>query len=227
MDLCAGTGCISLALFSRLNCQFPSLKIKAVDLNTHAQALALKTVQLNQRLNRLPHSISNHFKYVIGDILDPDWMTDFSHNVGPVDVVISNPPYISIPAFRRDTSRSARIFEPVEALVPNGRDLRYKRSDDEATGDVFYPHILRFATQQQAKIVVMEVADMEQAQRVLEIARREETWTLRQIWCDEIDVYGNGETETNGDRDVTLIGKGNGRAVVLARDWGVSVIKGR
>ncbi|KXT05964.1 hypothetical protein AC578_324 [Pseudocercospora eumusae] len=116
------------------------------------------------------------------------------------DILISNPPYISAKSFKSTTSRSVRIFEPKLALVPDSLD---------GTGDLFYPHLLRIAFQVNAKIVLFEVADLDQAKRVAEMAMKD--WENVEIWRDD-PTDGTGTMEING-RSIAVRGSGHGRSV--------------
>ena len=228
LDLCAGTGCIGLSLYAALHRQIPDVRVRAIDFNPQARNLAWKTVKLNQHLGRLSPSLSeSQFDYVLADLLNNEEIAAVVQSDATFNIVVSNPPYISIPAFSRDTSRSARIFEPSNALVPPDS----VGITGERTGDLFYDHILRLSWRARPQIVCMEVADLEQALRVMRAVKDMEAidgslWEAKQIWRDEIDVQGNEcSTEWNADVNAAIIGEGSGRAVVLARSWGVDVIK--
>ncbi|TKA77050.1 ATP synthase subunit beta, mitochondrial [Friedmanniomyces simplex] len=97
------------------------------------------------------------------------------------DVLISNPPYVSTKAFRTTTARSVRHFEPRLALVP---DIS-QSIGPEHDGDAFYPPILAIADQLEAKIMLLEVADMEQALRVAAMAAKGRCWDGVEIWKDD------------------------------------------
>ncbi|KXT17333.1 hypothetical protein AC579_3868 [Pseudocercospora musae] len=119
------------------------------------------------------------------------------------DILISNPPYISAKSFKSTTSRSVRIFEPRLALVPDSFD---------GTGDLFYPHLLRIASQVNAKILLFEVADLDQAKRVAEMAMKD--WRNVELWRDDPTAKpdGTGTIEING-RWIAVRGSGHGRSV--------------
>ena len=104
------------------------------------------------------------------------------------DLVISNPPYISPVDFARETQRSVRNFEPKLALVPPRQvhsTVALPLTENE--GDVFYPRILQIARACRAKMVLMEVDGMEQAQRVTAMAGKLQLWDELQIWRDGLD----------------------------------------
>ncbi|KAI4142497.1 MAG: hypothetical protein LQ340_007324 [Diploschistes diacapsis] len=162
-------------------------------------------------------------------------------------VVVANPPYISDRGFGRDTARSARCWEPRAALVPDpsgsvsGPEAEAgKESVGEESGDVLYGDILGLAIRRFARIVVMEVADGDQAVRVLRIARaaaerrgKSGWWERAQIWHDNLDAWRAAEEDELGKVEelrnalgieVERIGTGTARAVVLAREWGTTVL---
>ena len=108
-DLCTGSGCIAIALAKR----FPQVEVKAIDVSPEAIALA--------RENALAHGVEVEF--VVDDLLCPqsEVLTE------PVDVVVSNPPYV------RESERAAMEsnvldHEPSLALfVPDDDPLRFYR----------------------------------------------------------------------------------------------------
>lgn len=78
-----------------------------------------------------------------------------------VDILISNPPYISPTAYSNGTTdHSVRRYEPKLALVPPPTDSSIPR------GDEFYAKILEVAKHTEASIVIFEVGDPAQALRV-------------------------------------------------------------
>jgi hypothetical protein len=183
---------------------------------------------------------------------------------GNWDILISNPPYISPSAFNHTTTRSVKKYEPRLALVPppiqspttaslhpkslttqhfNPHSLNPDQDQDQ--GDLFYPHLLTIATTISAKVILFEVADLEQAKRVAEMARRQGSWDGVEIWRDDPVGYsdedgnrrddgedfgeGDGEgerelmmmkTETETESGIKLLGRGNGRTVVAYREEG-------
>lgn len=119
------------------------------------------------------------------------------------DILISNPPYISPKSFNSTTSRSVRKFEPRLALVPDPPD---------ETGDLFYPHLFRIASQVNAKMVLFEVADLHQAKRVAEMAMKD--WPHVEIWRDDPAAKPD-ETDTIvvDGKSIAIRGRGHGRSV--------------
>ncbi len=76
-----------------------------------------------------------------------------------------------------------------------------------------------------AKMLVMEVADMKQAERVVALMQHGYGWDGVEIWRDWLDERDQssveGEIQEVGGRDVRVCGEGNGRAVVCYRgcEW--------
>lgn len=93
------------------------------------------------------------------------------------------------------------------------------RMMDDEEGDVFYPSILRIALEAKAKMVVMEVGDMAQAERVAEMLLTRQGWKRCEIWKDTI-TKGSGELEMKelAGQKVAVKGEGNGRVVFAWRD---------
>lgn len=232
LDICTGTGCIPL-LFSH---DFPyeelgveGLEVVGIDISKKALSLA----SYNQR--RLVHELESTMtdrtgkepvdeakvstikgiRFLRADVLDnfvpgstANLSTLLQHNGKHMwDIVISNPPYISPRSFITTTSRSVRNFEPKLALVP----LDTLDSNDEEQGDLFYPRLLDIAEKVDAKIVLLEVADLSQAIRVAKMARQRLRWSGMEIWRDRPDLHSSNR-DLVLDR-VPVIGQGNGRAV--------------
>lgn len=236
LDLCTGTGCIPLLLLSLLS---PTLEttVTGVDISPTALALA----RLNTTHNSPPLTAA-HARFTSGDVLasgstlldemqrarrdDEGWYGDEKF-----DVVTANPPYISRLGFNRDTERSVRNFEPRLALVPAGDGGEEGRPED-----IFYGKIVERAEGVGARILVMEVAGTEQAERVARIARGR-GWGKVEIWRDFPDgvVGDRGEGRIGGDEGIggrgvigvegelegiMLRGVGEGRSVVCWRAVG-------
>lgn len=101
LDLCAGSGCIGIALAHCL----PHARITAVE----QSADALRYLQENAALNRTPLHI------VKGDVLDPT----LAESIRGVDVIVSNPPYLTeadLVALQKEVQ-----FEP-RAALDGGQD---------------------------------------------------------------------------------------------------------
>lgn len=124
---------------------------------------------------------------------------------------MSNPPYISSFGFNRDTSRSVRNWEPKLALVPP--TMAKEDLNGVHPADVFYPRILEAS--KGAKVVVMEVADLEQAKRVARLAIGK--WKIVEIWRDWPTFDAEEGEELSiliEDQMVAVKGTGHGRSVV-------------
>ena len=133
------------------------------------------------------------------------------------DLVISNPPYISPRGFNRDTSRSVRSYEPRTALVPphdiDVPDELDVAEKDFSIGDAFYPTLLDIAEWTNGQILVAEVADMEQARRVVTRAVTRNHWNKLEIWRDWPDCRMVSDCVISGTT-IKVIGEGNGRSVL-------------
>jgi hypothetical protein len=130
------------------------------------------------------------------------------------DILISNPPYISPAAYWKTTSRSVRHFEPKRALVPPNK----RGVPAEAQGDMFYPRILTIAQKLEVKVVLLEVADLDQALRVGRFAGDMGAFGGVEIWRDAPDLPPTTEGECIDGFNV--IGQGNARSVVCWRGRG-------
>lgn len=96
--------------------------------------------------------------------------------------------------------------------------------EDARQADGFYPAILDIADRVNAKVLWMEVADLAQALRVIEVAARRMSgtnWDRVEIWRDEPDITASDECRSESKeidgRTVPVVGRGNGRAVVCWR----------
>ncbi|KAL9064011.1 MAG: hypothetical protein Q9161_009144 [Pseudevernia consocians] len=219
LDLCTGTGCVPLHLHSLLALHLPSLHLHGIDISPSATALATKNLIHNLNNHALQQTARAQISFTQADIFAPksqQWRR--SH----WDVVISNPPYISPSAFNTTTSRSVRNYEPKSALVPSPTHaLDQNRGAEETAGDTFYPRLLDLAEQVGAQVLLVEVADMEQAVRVarMVLAESKGVWAGCEIWRDWPAAGGEGEeevVEVDGGK-VRIKGEGNGRAVLAWR----------
>jgi release factor glutamine methyltransferase len=77
VDVGTGSGCIAVALAKHA----PHASIIAIDTSPHALRLA--------RLNAERHAVADRITFLSGDLLEP--------LVEPVDLIVSNPPYVSQP----------------------------------------------------------------------------------------------------------------------------------
>ncbi len=104
-----GTGCGVLAV--TLACEDPALSIVASDISAPALEVA--------RANARRHGVHSRIKFRRGSLLEP-----FSPE--SLDVLVSNPPYVSQAAYRR-LDPEVRVWEPASALVAGRDGLFYLR----------------------------------------------------------------------------------------------------
>jgi release factor glutamine methyltransferase len=97
-DVGTGSGCLAIVLAR----EFLDARVLAIDISAAALAVAAK--------NAARHQVGRRVTFIRGDMLDPV--------LGPVDVIISNPPYV--PAAVELSQDSVR-FEPAVALY-SGQD---------------------------------------------------------------------------------------------------------
>jgi methylase of polypeptide subunit release factors len=296
LDVCSGSGCISLLLHYLLSKseRFPKLQIKGVDISEDAVALANENLRRNVENRHLPisaslmdehprKSIKNSFHRISAansydnlrsyladqdeglqisslsghksmarvkknkrksaaearsspepevQFLVHDIFTGRPRRLRDFDVIISNPPYISQEAFKTDTSRSVKNWEPKLALVPStnqnekfAKYLKVAASWDrsDAVSDVFYLQLLRYHDWLRSKVLLMEIGDAEQAVRVVKIAQRNKCtakinrFEIWRDWPDQDPQPGEEQTLEIGGHPVPIKGAGKMRAVLLFR----------
>jgi len=240
LDLCTGTGCIPLLFHHQFYTKFPAadvrLQLVGVDISRTALAVAQENLGIQIKAQRgeygsgsLRQIALEGVRLVEGNVLDhhndsPTKTTDSllatlkecSEDQTPprYDILISNPPYISSKAFRTTTSRSVRNFEPTLALVPP----THLSKDPTTDGDVFYPSLQKLAKRVEAKALLFEVSDMQQAMRVALMCIHEDCWDGIEIWCDDpSDCTSTTPQVTLRDKLVKVRGAGNGRSVFAYR----------
>ncbi|KAI5210584.1 S-adenosyl-L-methionine-dependent methyltransferase [Aureobasidium subglaciale] len=238
LDLCTGTGCIPLLAsyeLMRKHGRKSRLQVVGVDISSRALSLADRNLQRLCQIGELdfqPPRTSLHFlqaDVLAGDGHKGDTMplmsalrhyentSNHSDRKSQWDILISNPPYISPQAFKDTTTRSVKRYEPKLALVPNSLDAKLPPAIDP--GDVFYPRLLDIAKQTEAKVVLFEVADFEQASRVAFMAQEQDIWAGIEIWRDDPahhDLSASSE-HTTIPTGVKVLGTGNGRSVLAYR----------
>jgi HemK-like putative methylase len=258
LDLCTGTGCIPLLAhheFTNKHNRKPrDLEIVGVDISPSAINLANKNLQ--RLIDEGILSSESNLQFLQADILaskdnkagdgvmslDVVLQRYTSTSAVPEksdwDILISNPPYISPAAFAHTTTRSVKRFEPRLALVPSSSTPLL----DSDHGDLFYPRLLSFAAKLSSKVVLFEVADLAQAERVAEMARKQGIWDGIEIWRDDPEGSGSsgndyqkcfdgmeeemvGTGEMVMDRSVKVLGAGNGRSVVAYRGEGIGWLR--
>ncbi|KAH7411715.1 S-adenosyl-L-methionine-dependent methyltransferase [Phaeosphaeria sp. MPI-PUGE-AT-0046c] len=227
LDLCTGTGCIPLLFQHELSSRRPDIRLSTLGVDVSGKALNLAALN-RQRLSNATHNQSAaQLELVKADILldpfaDRDYGTPPLKNVLNYrklpnfwDILISNPPYISPLSYWKTTTRSVRTFEPKLALVPPQRTGQ----DDIKQGDLFYPRLLEIARDVEAKIVLLEVADLAQATRVAQHAQELDIFDGVEIWRDDPAASVDASI---GDSGIKIIGKGNARSVFCWRQNGSS-----
>ena len=123
LDLCSGSGCISLLLYALLRSSYP-LKVKGVDISPSAIDLARTNLSYTILSSQIPPTAREDITFGQADILDPSFLqtllTEDTGRKAPEkwDILVSNPPYISPSGFAHSTARSVRNYEPRIALVP-------------------------------------------------------------------------------------------------------------
>lgn len=229
LDLCTGTGCIPLLLHHELH-KDPELspnvgQIVGADISLRALQLASenKVVQLNEFSGQAESAALESLRnmhFVQADVLaDPEEplgiltkLREIGHMTPTYDVLVSNPPYISSSAFRTTTAASVRRYEPKLALVPPQSSKEIHAQD----GDLFYPVLYNIASRLNTKVVLFEVADMEQACRVATMAN--EHWGTVEIWRDDPGATTCETEYAEAPCDlrprIRVRGAGNGRSVV-------------
>jgi methylase of polypeptide subunit release factors len=238
LDLCTGSGCIPLLLNHELFTQSsvtPKVgQIIGVDISSQALELAEenKAIQLHDQESRSRADSAEletlrNMRFVQADILADQEssssviskLRDIDQPVPEYEILISNPPYISSAAFRITTAASVRRYEPKLALVPPHARKVHAIQD----GDAFYPELYRIAHQVRSKVVLFEVADMEQARRVAAMAN--EHWHTVEIWRDDPGATDCRveHVEIGGKlrQNVRVRGNGNGRSVVAYTAEGI------
>lgn len=236
LDLCTGTGCIPLLFhheyYSGDRNSENSLELLGVDISPDALSLARENLilQIAEQAKTLGSESTrlrslHRVGFIQADVLNPEAgkanaaaegtpsLTQALKRFGQsFDILISNPPYISPKSFYRTTHRSVRNYEPKLALVPPASSAQ----GDEAIGDAFYPRLLQVAKQVGARILLLEVADMEQAQRIASLTAADGIWQGIEIWRD--DPSGPAEDLEIGSHTVHVRGSGHGRSVFAYRE---------
>ncbi|KAI1821576.1 S-adenosyl-L-methionine-dependent methyltransferase [Xylaria intraflava] len=230
LDICSGTGCIGLSLFAR-GTRYGA-RVFGLDISALAVRLARRNLLRNFRGLDLGYEAVTFRR---ADIFRDDWMAWLGDALGGnrarrVDVLVSNPPYISRRGFDVHTGRSVRNHEPKIALVPVEGSYA---SASCAPEDVFYARLLDIADALRPRVAVFEVGDMAQAVRVVEMVlaraavdRRDDDgertaarWEVVEVWRDWPDCLPSENEEDTlfvSGREVPIRGSGHGRVVFLA-----------
>ncbi|KAL9613346.1 MAG: hypothetical protein Q9167_002107 [Letrouitia subvulpina] len=208
LDLCTGTGCIALLLYYLLSKHLPSLDVLGVDISREAVSLARRNLIHNVSNGFLPATARHQVRFCAANVFE-DMVMNARFSGTNYDILISNPPYVSPVGFNHETIRSVRNWEPRNALVPETMNS----SDNEMVGDAFYLKLLNYAENFNAKVVVLEAADMAQSMRVVSMIHKSSNWEDCEIWCDW-PAQGQAEYRNLHGRNVSIRGQGQGRTVV-------------
>lgn len=226
LDLCTGTGCIPLLFHHEFAAQRKDVDLRILGIDVSDKSLGL--ARHNQRKNEMGNKARNGaMNFAKADVLaDPSGdltpgtplpvrnVLDNNNWASFWDILISNPPYISPSAYWKTTTRSVRKYEPKLALVPPPKS----KFDDTQQGDMFYPRLLKIAQEVEAKVVLLEVADLKQALRVAHLAQKLGVFDGIEIWRDDPDTSSHSVSEEGFE----VQGGGNGRSVVCWRGVGGS-----
>ncbi|KAJ3578662.1 hypothetical protein NPX13_g1904 [Xylaria arbuscula] len=300
LDLCSGTGCISLGLYARGVEDFrrrqrvierierdrekemgdkkePPVRVFGFDVEPRAVRLARRNFEHNFcREANAPSNSRCDFSASEGtiqggdvafqqaDIFTDEWMAyleeeeneemrtsrqeekegNTRHRLPRVDVLVSNPPYISQRGFEVDTARSVRNYEPKLALVPLS-PIAPPSTTPCAPEDIFYKRLLDLADTLRPRVAAFEVGDMKQAMRVVEMVLAPSTaqqqqeqeqeqhldpdvtglrrrtgarWDIVEIWRDSPDsrpLDSEEDAIVVCGKEVPVRGAGHGRVVFL------------
>ena len=110
LDLCCGSGCIGLAVASRVK----DAKVTLADKSLEALAVAKENVALNK--------LSGRVRCIQADALKPAFPF-----LGRYDMIVSNPPYITAEEMK-DLPKSVDDYEPHMALYGGEDGLDFYRS---------------------------------------------------------------------------------------------------
>jgi HemK-like putative methylase len=220
LDFCTGTGCIPLLLYYLLHSRYPELDVRGFDISDVAVSLARENLAYNVRKALLPVSALEHgVSFENADIFSDGWERFLEGKYG-VDVLVSNPPYISTKGFNHDTGRSVRNFEPKLALVPLAAASGTANEDECEPEDVFYARLFEIAETLRPKVMLFEVGDLDQALRVAQMTAKLEHGGHMdiEIWRDWPDMTPEEDEHTTAQVNGTTIpirGSGNGRSVLI------------
>ncbi len=220
LDACTGTGCIALLLYARLRqAGLPSVQAVGVDVAPAAVRLARSNAVRNGLASSSTSAASVQF--VQCDLFSDGWLADAAVQRltdglrRPLDVLVSNPPYVSVDGFAHETARSVRLFEPKLAQVPTAHRLD-SDAPAHAPEDVFYVRLLQLAGRLDARIVLCEVGGRAQAERVVALALAgQATLPSVEIWADSPDAGPSVGSARIAGHDIPIRGRGHARSVLI------------
>ncbi|KAI3396365.1 hypothetical protein diail_12255 [Diaporthe ilicicola] len=243
LDLCTGTGCIALLLYSLL-CHHAApagLHVLGVDISPHAVRLARENLARNMTRGLLsdPKPPRQSVGFARGDVFSDSLLAALESKVGAGggggagarqeqagwwDVLVCNPPYVSDWAFARLCARSVRNYEPKIAQVPT--EVYGGAAGGHRPEDVFYARLLDIAARLRPRVMLFEVGDLGQALRVAEMALRHKGLAVSgsavsaEVWRDWPDAAPEEDEEISAkvcgaSREVHIKGSGHGRSVLI------------
>ncbi|KAF2826153.1 S-adenosyl-L-methionine-dependent methyltransferase [Ophiobolus disseminans] len=224
LDLCTGTGCVPLLFRHELYTARDDVDLHILGVDVSPKALKLAHYNMQRAHRSMPRGkmrliradvVLNPFADQDGDALPLKVALNHSGLPPFWDILVSNPPYISPSNYWTTTTRSVRGYEPKLALVPPS----IASQSDTEQGDLFYPRLLEIARDVEAKIVLLEVADLDQAQRVAQRAHNLSIFDGIEIWRERPDI--NTQAPAGVD-NVSIIGEGNARSVLCWRGAGAA-----
>ena len=121
LDLCCGSGCIGLAIASRLK----DARVTLGDLSKEALSVARKNIQRNHLGGRV-------------SCVQVDAMEEPPAFLGKFDMIVSNPPYVTAGEME-ELPPSVRDFEPHMALYGGPDGLDFYRSITERCRSILKP----------------------------------------------------------------------------------------
>src|SRR3990172_3733111 len=160
LDLCTGSGCIAICIAKEIK-ERGGLKIYAVDISGGAIAIARKNAER--------HRVEEKITFLVGDlfsVIEPLGLE------GKIDLIVSNPPYVSKEAMER-LQPEIKGYEPVLALY-GGED-----------GLDFYRRIIREAPRylKQQGGLIMEIG-FNQAGHVRSLFEKEKVFSRIEVKRD-------------------------------------------
>jgi len=142
LDIGTGSGCIAASLAHH----WKNCNVTATDISENSLEVA--------KQNSLLNNVNNRIKFINHNILDA-----VSFPVSDVDIVVSNPPYISLREMET-LSREVKDFEPLTALT------------DKNDGTLFYEKIITLlAGSNSCRFALLELSAT-QTDKILDIANK-------------------------------------------------------
>ena len=227
LDLCTGTGCIPLLFQHEFYSARRDIRLHILGVDISKRSIRLANENLKQTCKNGQLAERADMRFLKADIMVDGLAKETggplplkaalrnNHQPQSWDILISNPPYISPSAYWKTTTRSVRGFEPKLALVPPWS----VGNNDTQQGDRFYPRLLDIAKEIHAKVVLFEVANIDQALRVARAARDRSYFDAIEVWREQPDAI----TDCTTDEDnFPILGQGNARSVVCWSGAGAS-----